>query len=163
MTLHELYSRLKNSSIFKRFHLENPQAILCTAFLVLNFKNDFHEYSLDFRNEEKIFTFKLPEQGEIVLLEEEILDKTKPLEAINLDVKIDLEDLKEIIEKSLIKNNIKNKLEETIAVLQVINNELVWHMTIMCEGFVVINSMLHSETGEIIKFEKKNLFDFVKK
>jgi hypothetical protein len=133
----------------------------------MNFKTQVFEYSLDYRNDKQIFTFKIPEREEeqVVMQTEEIIqvENKKPLEKITLDVQVDIEDLKEIIEKALENNSIKNKLEEFIAVLQKIDSSLVWHLTCICEGFTILNVIINPETGAIEKFEKKNLLDFVKK
>jgi hypothetical protein len=165
MLLQTLQTRLEKSNEFKKFKSENPEAFLCAGFFIINLKGNIFEYSLDFRNDKQIFTFKIPENEKsgIIMLQDEILDKTKPLEKINLDVQIDIEDLREIIEKNLELNNIKNRLEEFIAVLQNLNNQIVWNLTVMLEGFTIINIIINSETGNIEKFEKKNLMDFIKK
>jgi hypothetical protein len=167
MLLKHLYARLEKSSEFKNFQAQNQDAFLCAGFFIMNFKTQVFEYSLDYRNDKQIFTFKIPEREEeqVVMQTEEIIqvENKKPLEKITLDVQVDIEDLKEIIEKALENNSIKNKLEEFIAVLQKIDSSLVWHLTCICEGFTILNVIINPETGAIEKFEKKNLLDFVKK
>jgi len=162
-TISELASRLEKSEIFKKFKAEYPNSFFCAGFFILNFKTDSSEYTLDYREERDIFTFKIPtSEAAITMIKEEILDLQKPLEKISRDVKVDLPELKEIVEKALQDNNIKNKLEEVIAVLQLIEDQKVWNLTCMCEGFTIISIHLHSETQGILKFEKRNLLDFVK-
>lgn len=165
MLLKEIYAKLEKSNEFKKFKSENPDAFLCAGFFILSFKENRFEYSLDYRNDKQIFTFKIPENPEssIIVESQDLLASPKPLEKINLDVQLDLEDIKEIVEKALLDNNIKGKLEEFMAVLQNLDNQIVWNLTVMCEGFTIINMIINSETAGIIKFEKKNLLDFVKK
>ena len=167
MLLKHLYARLEKSREFQNFQAQNPDAFLCAGFFIMNFKTQVFEYSLDYRNDKQIFTFKIPEREEqqVVMQAEEIIqvENKKPLEKITLDVQLDIEDLKEIIEKALENNSIKNKLEEFIAVLQKIDSSLVWHLTCICEGFTILNVIINPETGAITKFEKKNLLDFIKK
>lgn len=163
----ELLKRLEESEEFKSFKEsdEGKDAFLCAGFFVLNFKSNIFDYSLDFRNESKIFSFKIPEtkDSQIIIQAEDLIQAQKPLEKINPDVQIDIEQLREIVEKELQKNSIKNKLEEIIAVLQNMNGKMLWNLTIMCEGLTIINSHIDSEKGAILKFEKKNLLDFIKK
>ncbi len=59
--------------------------------------------------------------------------------------------------------SMKNKLEEIIAVLQLLDNNTIWNLTCMCEGFTIISVHINPESGKILKFEKKSLFDMVKK
>ncbi|MBM3247336.1 hypothetical protein FJZ17_02230 [Candidatus Pacearchaeota archaeon] len=162
-TLFELYSRLEKSEVFKKFKAEYPNSFFCAGFFILNFKSDTFEYSLDYREDKNIFTFKIPlGEGAITLIKEDILDTQKPLEQISSDVKVDLPEVRGLVEQALRDNNIKNKLEEVIAVLQLIDNQKLWNLTCMCEGFTIISMHIHSETQGILKFEKRNLLDFVK-
>lgn len=163
-SLFVLMNRLEKSEIFKKFKAEYPNSFFCAGFFILNIKSGVFEYSLDFREERSIFTFKIPESKEasITMLKEEILDVQKPLEKISSDVKVDLPEIINLVEKALQDNNIKNKLEEIIAVLQLIDGQKLWNLTCMCEGFTIISMHIHSETQGILKFEKRNLLDFVK-
>jgi hypothetical protein len=163
-TIFELMFKLEKSEIFKKFKAEYPNSFFCAGFFIFNFKTDTSEYSLDFREDKNIFTFKVPEAKEssITMIKEEILEAQKPLEKISSDVKVDLSEIKALVEQALKDNNIKNKLEEIIAVLQSIDNQKVWNLTCLCEGFVIISIHIHSETQGILKFEKRNLLDFVK-
>jgi hypothetical protein len=163
--LRELYTRLEKSDVFKSFKAQNPDAFLCAGFFILNYKQNNRKYAFDFRNDKQLFTFDFPEneQAHIILKIDELLPSPKPLDKIHIDVQVDIEDLEEIIKAGLRDNNIKNQLEEIIAVLQNIDNQIVWNLTCMCEGMVVINALVHSETSGILKFEKKNLLDFIKK
>lgn len=163
MLLSQLFSRLEKSEIFQNFKSENPNVFLCAGFFILNFKNNIYEYNLDYKSDSQIFTFKIPVAGEIIMLAEDILDNQKPLEEISLNVEIDIEELREIVEKALYQNNIKNKLEELIAVLQNLEGKLIWNITAMAEGFTIISIHINPKTGKISKFEKKSLFDMIKK
>jgi hypothetical protein len=164
-TIFELSDKLKKSEAFLKFKSEYPDAFFCAGFFILNFKSGVFDYSLDYRNDKQIFSFKIPlgESKNIVLETSDIFEKQTPLPEISCDVQVDIEQLKEIVEENLAKNNIKNKLEELIAVLQMIDGNKVWNLTCMCEGFTIISCQIHSETAGILKFEKKNLLDFVKK
>jgi len=163
--LKDIYARLEKSDVFQNFKSANPDSFLCAGFFIMNFKSGVFDYSFDFRNDKQIFSFKIPEHAEsaIVMQVDDILDSKKSLEKINLDIQVDLSDLREIVERELVNHDIKNKLEEIIAVLQVLDSQKVWNLTCMCEGFTIISCHIHSETSGILKFEKKNLLDFVKK
>jgi hypothetical protein len=179
MILQALSRKLEKSEVYQKFISEHPNAFLCAGFFILNFKSNIYEYSLDFREERKIFTFKIPEvqsgESKIIMTEEDLLETQVPLEKISLDVQTEIDDLKPIVEKALMENKIKNKLEEIIAVLQnltlgkddlsgkPLGCHTMWNLTCMCEGFTIITVHISSESGKIIKFEKKSLFDMIKK
>jgi len=163
--LQQLFARLEKSEVFKSFKAQNPDAFLCAGFFILNIKQGINQYALDYRNDKQIFTFDFPnnENANITLKTDDLLPSPKPLEKINLDVQIDIEEIQGIIEQGLKDNNIKNQLEEVVAVLQNLDGQIVWNLTCMLEGITIVNAIIHSETGAILKFAKKNLLDFVKK
>jgi len=165
MNLQQLIVKLERTEQFKIFKKQNPNSFLCVAFIILRIKDGIveNEYSLDYRTEEKIYAFKIPTIGEIVMQPEDIIEGTKPLEEINTKILTDIENLRDIVEKALVKNSIKNKLEEIISVLQNIDGKTIWNLTCMCEGLTIINIHVDAVSGDMTKFEKRNLLDFVKK
>ncbi len=171
MKLKEIISLIESSQIFLNFKKteEGKNAFLCAAFLIMDFKDGKNEQSLDYKTEagENIFIFSV-KNDEIQMKQEEILDKTKPLEKISTKIKIETDKLKELVEKELAKNQITKPLEKIIAVLQ--NGEgqegekkTIWNLTCMCAGFLIILIHIDAVSGDILKFEKKSLFDFIKK
>ena len=171
MNLKELFSKLEKSSAFKDFRKENKDAFFCAAFIIMSIKQSSFENSLDFRNEKEIFTFKIQEgeknKDEIIMQKEELLPSRKQLEKIDekdaKNIKADVESLKKIVEEHLKKNKIENPLEEIIAVLQSSEDgkKLSWHMTCIASGFAIISIIINAKSGNIEKFEKKNLLDFM--
>lgn len=166
MPLSNLLKNLEKSEAFKDFRKENKDAFLCAAFLIMNIKQGNSENSLDFRDNRTIFSFKLAEK-EVILQKEEIISNQKPLERIdekNLGkLKTDAEDLQKIVEKEMTANKITGSLDEIIAVLQSEEDgkALVWALTCICESFTILSIKIDALSGKILKFEKKNLLDFV--
>jgi len=165
MKLSKLFSILENSAEYKTFKKESKNAFFCAAFSILNFKDNIFQNSLDFRDSKNIFSFKIQDSGKIEATGETLLKGKKPLEKINLEdadeLKIDIEDLKDIAERELKKNKIASNLNEIIAVLQNHEKKLIWNLTCMCEGFTIISLHVDALSGETLKFEKRNLMDFV--
>ncbi len=163
MELHELLSKLEKSETFKKFKSENPSAFFCAGFFIFDIKEGRNEYSLDYCSADKIFSFSMYSDSEaITSREDQILDSSKPLEEVNVDVKIQLSQLKELTQKELAVKGIEKKLEKIIAVLQNSEGRVIWNLTCMCEGFAIIILHIDANNMEIIKFDNKNLFDFVK-
>lgn len=164
-----LLAKLEKSKIFKDFKSdkENKDTFFCAAFIIINIKQSTFEYSLDFRNNKYIFTFKIPsvDGEEITLAKEELIEGRKPLEKLEENsaskIKADIEYIKDIAEKEMKKNKIGQSLEEIIAVLQASEGKLVWNLTCMAAAFTIINMSINADSSEVIHFEKKNLMDFV--
>ena len=169
MKLSQLLAKLENSKTFKDFKSdkETKDTFLCAAFIIMNVKQNIFENSLDFRDDKNIFTFKLwdADDKDVILLKDELIEGRKPLEKIEekdlAKLKVDSDDVKKIVEKELEKNKVSNKLEEIIAVLQNQEGKLVWNLTCMCEGFAIISMSIDASEAKVIKFDKKNLLDFV--
>lgn len=167
MKISKLIQALEKSKTFKEFKKtkEGKNAFLCAAFIILNIKQNSFENSLDFRDEKNIFTFKLASDSEVIMQKEEILPSRKQLEEIKESVikkiKIEPEDLREIVENQIEEKKIIGNLEEVIAVLQSQEDKLVWNLTCIVSGFVILSVQIDALSGELLKFEKKNLLDFV--
>jgi hypothetical protein len=96
---------------------------------------------------------------------EELMEGKKPLEKINDKklsiIKVNIDDLKDVVELEIKNNKVTNKLNELISVIQNQDDKLVWIITAMAEGFVILSIQIDAISGAILKFEKKNLFDFM--
>jgi len=164
----ELISRLNKSKVFKDFQKSNPKAFFCAGFFIIRWKEGLNDFSLDYRDDSQIYSFKIPEKEgeEITMHAEKILEQQKPLDKLEIDakspIKVDLSNLQETVHEQLAKNELKSPLQEIISVLQIIDAKPMWNLTIMLEGFTIITSLINPISGEVVKFEKKNLFDFVK-
>jgi len=161
MQLSTLITKIENSPEFSKFKKDNPKSELCAGFFILDFKPAHETYSLDYKTEDKIFSFSLGENGEITQKEEEIIIGESKLEPINARVETDIEDLKEICEEEFLNNKVGKKIEKIIAILQKKDEKTSWNLTCMTEGFSIILMNVDSITSEILKFEKKSLFDIV--
>lgn len=164
----ELFKRLHNSKEFKDFQKSNKNAFLCAGFFILRLKAGLNDFSLDYRDNTQIYSFKIPENEKepITMMAEKIMDNQKPLDKLEVDaktpLKTDLNVLQSQIQEQLDKQALKSPLQEIISVLQMSEGKPVWNLTIMLEGFTIITSHINPLSGEVLKFEKKNLFDFVK-
>ena len=58
-------------------------------------------------------------------------------------------------------------MHKIIAVLQIHEHEgeerQIWNLTCMLEGLQILHILVDSDSGDIIKFEKKSMMDFIKK
>jgi|SRR3989344_2932136 len=157
------YKAITSSEIFRNFIEYNKEAELVAGFFIIDLVKGNNQRSLDYKLQQKIFTFSLDESDEITMREDELIQSDHPLEKISPDIKIDLDEIPGMAEKEALTNNIKNKFQKIIAVLQLHEGKQVWNLTCMLDGFVILNMIVDSETGETIKFDRKSMADFIKK
>ncbi len=165
MQFQETYEIITNSNIFKKFQQENPKAELVAGFFILDFLSNDTKKSLDYKIGNKIFTFLLNLKNEITLTEDKLIEKPglPELTKISPNIKLDLDEIPSLAEKSATENNITAKFQKIIAVLQNHENQQIWNLTCMLDGLIILNILINSDTGKIIKFERKSMTDFIKK
>jgi len=167
MPFNQIYSTIESSAVFKKFIKENSNAELIAGFFVLDFISNDEKKSLDYKIPQttKIFTFELDRNNEVTLKQDKLInDPNLPkLQKIQPSTRIEIEELRAIAEKQALKHNIQSKFHKIIAVLQMHNTQQVWNLTCMLKGLIILNILINCDTGDIIKFDKKTMMDFVKK
>ncbi|MEK6871503.1 MAG: hypothetical protein AABX16_01225 [Nanoarchaeota archaeon] len=167
MSFNTLVTQIESSSEFKAFKQKNPDAELCAGFFVIDLARKDNKSALDYKHGDSIFTFSA-EDEKIKIEEDELITIAgrPPLQKIERSVTVDINEIKNIALSSLIHNKIISKLQKIIAVLQRHSldgkdEKQVWHLTCMLEGMGIVTIIVDSESGEVIKFEKKNVMDFM--
>jgi len=168
-TFQETYNRITQSKIFNQFKQEHSNAELCAGFFILDFLSNDTKKSLDYLDEksEKVFTFDLDDNGETRLKEDKLIDASATsqpkLTPIKPTLKIEINELKGIIRIKKLEQGISAPLHKIIAVLQNYENQLIWNLTCMLDQLIILHVLINAETGEITKFERKNMMDLIKK
>lgn len=154
--------KLESSQEFQKFKQEHEDAKLCAGFFVIDFENQQNQQQLDYcLTNEDIFTFNL--NNEIILEKAKTFPGAKKLQPIEREIKTDLEQVESLINQRLQQEKINKKIQKIIAILQLHENKLIWNITCMLEGMEIIMIHIGSQSGEFLKFEKKSLFDIIKK
>jgi hypothetical protein len=99
-------------------------------------------------------------------MNEDELIKTKQfptLEPINPEFKIDLDEAESTAKVKATDNGIGAKFSKIISVLQKYEGKQVWNLTCMLEGLIILHVIIDSNTGEVIKFERKSMMDLIRK
>ncbi len=171
--------KAESSPEYEKFKKENPDAYLCAGFFVLVFsenEKDMHHLDYYLPKKHKIASFdvenmqvKISEIKKIGQIQQKADNKERdkkqdnPQEIKNEEVKVDLSALKGIVEDEMKNHTITDKLSKIIAILQKQDNKLVWNLNCITLGFGIIKVHVADEDSSILKFEKANLMDFVKK
>ena len=168
MTFKETLEKIDASEIFQKFKIEHPNAELCAGFFIIDYMSNDSKSSLDYLEGEKVFTFDINTSGDenkIFMKEDKLLDipNTPKLTKIEPRAKVELDELKSIAGTRALDEGIAAKFQKIIAVLQIHEGKQVWNLTCMLEDLVILHVLIDSETGEIIKFERKSFMDFIKK
>ena len=171
ITFQETYNTITNSKIFQKFKQEHPNAKLSAGFFILDFLSNDTKKSLDYldENSDKVFTFNLNNnkttihQDKLINPEATNQPKLTPINPSPENLKIEVKELKGIIGLEKLEQGIQAKLHKIIAVLQNHENKLTWNLTCILEQLIIIHALVDAKTGNIIKFERKNMMDFIKK
>ena len=120
---------------------------------------------MDYKDKDKIFTFSLNQNDEITLKEDKLIETSThpPLTPIQPTTNVELDQLKSITGTRALDEGIHSHFNKIIAVLQNHNSQQVWNLTCMLDQLQILHVLIDSNTGEIIKFEKKSMMDFIKK
>ena len=155
---------IESSDAFRNFKKKNPEAYLCAGFFVIDYQTNANQQQLDYSLlDGRIFTFIL--NHEITIKEAETIQgqEQKNLGKLNPDIKADLDDIENILKDKLELVKIDKKISKIIAILHIYEGRQIWNLTLMLEGFDMIQCHIDSFSGEILKFEHKSMFDFIKK
>ncbi len=154
--------KIESSQAFQNFKKQHPDAYLCAGFFVLDYEGS-NQQQLDYSLKDgKIFTFIL--NKEITFKEAETIEgKQQKLQKLSKDVKVDLDDAEKILQDKIEQEKIENKISKIIAVLQVHENKQIWNLNCMLSSMEILRVHINTENGDILKFERKNMFDFIKK
>lgn len=164
MNFSSTLEQIEDSKEFKEFKKKNEDAYLCAGFFVLDFEQKTFQQQLDYSLKSgKIFTFSLDENKVQVKEAETIEGKQQKLPELSKEVKVDLEEAGKIVKKEMEKEGIQNRINKIIAILQKHEEKQIWNLTCMMEGFSILQVHINTETRDILKFEKRSLFEFVKR
>jgi hypothetical protein len=163
----QTYETITASEKFKTFKKEHPDAELVAGFFILDFLSNDTKKSMDYLDGEEIFTFDLADDGYIKQKQDKLInpesnDKLK-LTKITHNPKIEVDELKSIVGEKKLERGISAHLHKIIAVLQNSEEKQIWNLTCMLDQLIILHVLISAETGEILKFERKSMMDFVRK
>ncbi|MBL7051679.1 MAG: hypothetical protein ISS01_01165 [Nanoarchaeota archaeon] len=113
-------------------------------------------WKIDFfdSKEHKIYTYTKVD-NKIVINKDDIFQKeNKELEVLDIE-KIKIGKLEALDKLSMTSGKM-------ILILQVINSQIVWNITVITPEFNIHNTKINAESGEIIKETKESIFSFKK-
>ena len=162
MKFQEYLVQVQKDSQYQKFVKENPEAYLCAAFFMIDYKDKHNESSIDYFNpkDSKVMTFTI---------EKEI--KARPLDALQEGLipkkmqeisQIEIEQLQGIIVDEMHNRTITGDIQKVICILQNLNGKLVWHCTAFLTGLNLIKTDIEDESKSVIFMEKVSFMDLLK-
>lgn len=166
MNFREVLKKIESSKEFKEYKKQNQDSFLADIFTIIKEKENF-DWQLDYysKSKDKIISFVI-QNKEILEREAEIFRKDN-----SEIIKLNLNNVKIPVEKALeeINKKTKEKPNEIIIALQVINKKETWNITYLTTSFRTLNTKIDAKSGKIISQEETSLFgglrlgDFMKK
>lgn len=155
MKISSLFQELKEKDFYRDFIKQNPDAFLMAGFFIFDYDADRQQIHLDFflPKEKKIASFEYPFSGVKIHP-----DEMKSATQLSLDLKVDVNNIKDEVEKQKEKTKPGMKINKLIAILKDNN----WNTTLLSNSLDIIRVCINAVTGESIKCENLNLGDFMK-
>lgn len=162
MNLQFYIEKLQNSDAFKEFIKENKDAYFCSGFFTIDKEGVDNQTHLDFYVPEKkeMFSFKLQKGVEKVPVE--MITENVP-EMIGEKLDFDFNEVEKMIIEEMDKQKVKNKLQKIMISLQGLDEKSFLVCTIFVSMFGLLKIHIDLEKNEVVLFEKKSLFDIVKR
>lgn len=162
MKIQPYIDKLNNSKVFTEFKSKHPNSYLSAGFFVLDYENNSNVHQIDYFNPEnkKIITFTLDK--EVEMKESETVNENMP-KKVDGKINLDLDILKGLIEDEMKNQTITTKIQKIIAVIQNLEGKKIWNINCITTDMGLIKVHIDDQTHSILKFEKINLFDMVRK
>jgi len=147
MKIKDLLKELKERDTYAEFIKENPDAFFCSGMFILG---DADKVDLNFfiPSQNKISSFSMP-FGSLINHQEEIKDQE---EIKNLNLKVDLDNLREFVEEKT-----ERKADKIIAVLQ----KDFWNITCLT-GLSISRMNIKIYTGEVKHLGTGSIMDMIR-
>ncbi|MEM3113215.1 MAG: hypothetical protein QXI33_02210 [Candidatus Pacearchaeota archaeon] len=163
MKIKPYLDRLASSKEFKSFTRKNPNAYFSAGFFVIDLESGKNVHQIDYFIPEtkKMMTFILDSKD----IESKLSDMSNDNipDIITEKINIDLDTLKGIVEDEMKNNMVTKKIQKIIAILHKLDGKLVWNLNCITTDMSIIKIHIADEDHSILKFDKINIFDVVKK
>jgi len=162
MKLQPYIEKLNSSSEFKEFQKKYDGAFIVAGFFVLDLEMGKNLHQIDYYvpSKKKIAAFTLDDKVTMQLLD--LLNNKVP-EKLDIKTKIDLDQIKGILEDEMKNRSIAESIKKIIAVLQNLDGKKIWNLNCILSGMGILNAHVEDESRTVLKMEKKSLMDIMKK
>ena len=162
MKIQPYVDKLNNSSEFKNFQKKYNDAFMVAGFFIMDLEmgNNLHQIDYYIPSKKKIAAFTLDKRVSMQILD--LLNDKIP-EKLDIKTKIDLDQIRGILEEEMKNRNITEDIKKIIAVIQKVENKNVWNLNCILSGMGILSAHVEDESRSVLKMEKKSLMDIMKK
>lgn len=162
MKFSDYLEKVQADKSYKDFISENPEAYLCAAFFIVDYKDGKDESSIDYFNpkDRKIVAFTLGKDIQARPLDV-VQRGISPLK-INENVQVEIEQIKGMLTDDMHNRGITNEIQKIILILQTTNNNLIWHCTAFLSGMNLLKVDIEDKSKSVIFMEKLTLIELLK-
>jgi len=164
MSFKDTLKEVQKSKDFQEFKKKNPKAKLYSGFFALRKAQGtlvLDAKQVDYLIEGKRIQSFLLTDLEIKGKEDKLEKPVENFEALDENIKLDIEDIKKIVKDELKKQKITAEPQEIIAILQRHEGKQIWNLIIVLGDLELIRLHLDME-GKIILNKKDNFMDFIR-
>ena len=163
MKIQPYIDKLNNSNEYKKFIEKNPNAYFSAGFFVIDFEENKNIHQIDYfiPDTKKMMTFVL--DSDKVETKESEASNDKTPDKITEKINIDLDTLKRIVEDEMKNNTVTKKIQKIIAVLYKLDGKVIWNLNCITTDMGMMKVHIEDKSHDILRFDKINLFDAVKK
>ena len=155
--------KLENSQAYKKFRKDYMDAFPVAGFFVLDYEAGSNIHQIDYYvpSKKKVAAFNLDGNVEVRLLD--MMHPDKKPEKLDIKTKIDLDALKGILEDEMKNRSITENIKKCVAVIQMIDGKKLWILNCILSGMEILKAHIEDESKTVLKMEKANMLDYVKK
>jgi len=159
----QLYlDKLSSSETYKQFREKYTDSFLIAGFFVLDYESGQNIHQLDYYipSSKKVAAFNFGEKIDLKLLE--LMNKKIP-EKLDIHTKVDLDELKGIIEDGMKNRSLSEEVKKIIAIIQTVEGKKFWNINCVLSGMEILKVDIEDESKTILRMEKSSILDYVKK
>ena len=163
MKIQPYIQKLENSQAYKKFRKDYSDAFPVAGFFVLDYEAGANVHQIDYYvpSKKKVAAFNLDGNVEVRLLD--MMHPDKKPEKLDIKTRIDLDALKGIVEDEMKNRNITENVKKCVAVIQMIDGKKLWILNCILSGMEILKAHVEDESKTVLKMEKSNMLDYVKK
>jgi len=162
MKIQPYVNKLNESAQYHDFAKQNKDAFMVAGFFILDFESGKNMHQLDYYvpSKKKVAAFTLDKGVQMQMMD--MVNAKKP-EELDLKTKIDLDALRGILEDEMKNRCITEDVKKIIAILQMVDGKKLWNLNCVLSGMGILRAHIEDESESVLKMEKLNMLDFVKK
>ncbi len=160
MNLQFYFEKLYDSEEFQKFKKENPDAYLCSGFVIIDKEKNEDKQHFDFYlPERKMVSFQIEKKSTMIPVEQ---IPENPPEKINDNIDFEFKEIEQMIIDKMEQEEIKNTLQKILLSIQSNKGKVFLLGTIFISGLGMIKCNIDLKEKKITEFQKNSFFDMLK-